>query len=358
MQKLKLKLFYVILAIPIVAFTSVNARSRVFTPDDTRIRYTGRIDFSNPLLPRLWDSGSYIQLAFDGRDCDVYINDQELGGSNHNYLEIVVDDTILQRIQTTGRTNIIKAVRGLEKGMHTLLICKNTESGIGFIEFAGVKCRDLGDLPAKPEHHIELIGNSITCGSGSDLSKVPCGSGQWYDQQNAYMSYGPVAARLLNADWMLSSVSGIGLIHSCCNMSITMPQVYDKVDMRDDSIEWDFSQFTPDVVIICLGQNDGIQDSVAFCSAYVGFINKIRGYYPRAEIICLSSPMADEHLLPVLKNYINSIASYVYKEGDTRVRRFFFSRSFNNGCGGHPDIAQHQEMALELAAYIRKVMKW
>jgi lysophospholipase L1-like esterase len=128
--------------------------------------------------------------------------------------------------------------------------------------------------------------------------------------------------------------------------------------MRDDSIEWDFSQFTPDVVTICLGQNDGIQDSAAFCSAYVGFINKIRGYYPRAEIICLSSPMADEHLLPVLKNYINSIASYVYREGDTRVRRFFFSRSFNNGCGGHPDIAQHQEMALELAAYIRKVMQW
>jgi lysophospholipase L1-like esterase len=48
-----------------------------------------------------------------------------------------------------------------------------------------------------------------------------------------------------------------------------MPQVFDKVNMRIDSIPWDFKQYTPDVVTITLGQNDGIQDSVAFCSDYV-----------------------------------------------------------------------------------------
>ncbi|MEZ4931043.1 MAG: hypothetical protein R2788_02790 [Saprospiraceae bacterium] len=48
-------------------------------------------------------------------------------------------------------------------------------------------------------------------------------------------------------------------------MDVVMPPVFDNVDMRYDSIEWDFSKYQPDVLTICLGQNDGVQDSTAFC---------------------------------------------------------------------------------------------
>src|SRR5690606_17269343 len=116
---------------------------------------------------------------------------------------------------------------------------------------------------------IEFIGNSITCGMGNDASAIACNTREWYDQHNAYMAYGPLTARKLNARWQLTAESGIGLIHSCCNKKTTMPQVFDKINVADDTIAWDFSRYQPDVVTVCLGQNDGIQDSTAFCNAYV-----------------------------------------------------------------------------------------
>ncbi|RYE16974.1 MAG: acetyl xylan esterase, partial [Sphingobacteriaceae bacterium] len=207
-------------------------------------------------------------------------------------------------------------------------------------------------------HKIEYIGDSITCGTGSDLSTVDCDKGQWYDQHNAYMSYGPTSARSLNAQWVLSSVSGIGLIHSCCDMKLLMPQVFDKVNQRQDTIKWNFSRYQPDVVTICLGQNDGVQDSAKFTNAYISFIKNIRSHYPAASIVCLTSPMGDFTLTKALKNYLTGIVNAVNKSGDKNVSKYFFSKRFMHGCGTHPDLAEHQVMAMEVASYIKKLKKW
>ena len=209
-----------------------------------------------------------------------------------------------------------------------------------------------------PQRRIEFIGNSITCGAGSDQSVVPCGKGVWHDQHNAFLSYGPVVARSLNAQWVLSAVSGIGLIHSCCGLQITMPQVFDKIDLRGDSLAWDFAAYQPDVVTICLGQNDGIQDSVTFCSAYVSFIEQLRSHYPRAQFILLTSPMGDAKLTTALKNYLSGIKHAMKKKGDKKVDCYFYSKQYHNGCDGHPDLAEHQSIAAELGSFIKKKMKW
>ena len=172
------------------------------------------------------------------------------------------------------------------------------------------------------------------------------------------MSYGPTTARALDAQWQLTAVSGLGLIYSCCNIGITLPQVYDKVMLRDDSLKWDFTKYTPDVVTICIGQNDGKRDSVAFCGAYVNFINDIRSHYPKANIVCLNSPMANAELTPILKNYIAGIVQALNNNGDKKVSYFFFNRNFNDGCGGHPSMAQHVLIADELAGYIKTLKGW
>ena len=204
---------------------------------------------------------------------------------------------------------------------------------------------------------IEFIGNSITCGTGSDQSDIPCGKGVLHDQQNAYLSYGPIIARQLNAQWSLGAVSGIGLIHSCCNMDIVMPLVFDKIDLWGGSLKWDFANYQPDVVTVCLGQNDGIQDSTIFCSAYISFIKTLRRYYPAAQIILLTSPMGDETLTPVLKRYLSGVKNVMWKT-DKKVDIYFYSKRYHNGCGGHPDLAEHILMAQELGAFIKDTMKW
>lgn len=329
-----------------------------FPADHPYIQYTGRIDFTHPQKPIFWQPGVYIKAAFLGTFCYLIVNDEVLWGNNHNYIEVVIDDTILHRVQTKSKTDTIKIATGLRNGPHTIILCKNTEAGIGYLAFDGLLCSQLLPLPPQPDKKIEFIGNSITCGMGSDLSQVPCNKGQWYDQHNAYLSYGPLTARALNAQWMLSSVSGIGLIHSCCNMDITMPQVYDKVNMRIDSIKWNFSKYTPDAVAICLGQNDGIQDSAKFANAYVQFIQTIRSHYPQAAIICLTSPMADSALRAYMEKSLTGIVNYLHKNGDDKVYRYFFSKRYHHGCGDHPDLQEHKQIADELTVYLKRVLHW
>lgn len=332
--------------------------ARFFAADHAQIRYMGRVDFSDPKKPTFWASGVTVQATFIGPSCDVMLADEVPGGSNHNYIDVIVDDQKPVRLQLRSNMDTLTVAKGLSAGEHTVTICKNTESGIGYLQFIGLRCQQLADLPPRPSRKIEFIGNSITCGTGMDLSEVPCGKGKWQDQHNAYMAYGPRIARQVNAEYQLTSVSGIGLIHSCCNLNITMPDVFDKVNQRANAVSWDFSRYTPDAVTICLGQNDGIQDSTAFCGAYVRFIGTIRGHYPQARIICLTSPMANAALTKGLKAYLTSIVTYLNTQGDKQVYPFFFSRSYNSGCDQHPDMAEHELIANELTPYLKQVMGW
>jgi hypothetical protein len=329
-----------------------------FTADNPNIQYTGRIDFSNPKLPRAWAPGVYLKAKFAGTFCNVLVNDQAVGGNTFNYFEIIVDDTIMYRVQTTGNENVIKVVKDLANKEHTIVVCKNTEANIGYIEFKGLVCSELLTLPAKPVRKIECYGNSITCGTGSDQSSVKCGSGRWHDQHNAYLSYGPTTARALNAQWQLTSYSGIGLIRSCCNIAFTMPDIFDKLNLMPDGINWESNRYVPDVVTICLGQNDGIQDSVAFCSAYAKLLKNIRSKYLNAQLVCLTSPMADAKLTTVMKNYLTGVVGNLNASGDKNVHKFFFSRSFNSGCDNHPSLEEHKLIAGELTNYLKKLMNW
>jgi len=331
---------------------------QVFMPNNPKIQYTGRIDFTNPLKPRFWSPAVYIQAKFKGTSCTIMLNDEVLYGGSHNYVEVVIDNQQPVRLQTTGKTNTIEVAKNLPNTVHTITICKDTESGIGYLEFTGIQCDELLAMPAKPVRKIEYIGDSITCGSSLDMSSVACGAGKWYDQHNAYMSYGPITSRALNAQYVLSSVSGIGMIHSCCDMKIVMPRVFDKINMRTDSIKWNFTNYQPNVVTVCLGQNDGIQDSTAFCSAYVKFLGDIRSHYPRADIVCLTSPMGDSTLNIVLKKYITAVNRQVSQAGDKKVTHYFFSKRYFHGCGTHPDMAEHKQIATELTAYLKRLKGW
>jgi hypothetical protein len=328
-----------------------------FQPDNEFIQYIGRIDFSNRALPRFWAPGVYIRTAFNGTECEIIINDEMLWGNSHNYVSVVIDDQPVKRIKLTSKVNTLRFA-DLIDGDHSILICKTTESGIGYLEFGGIKCKKLLPPPSPGQHRIEFIGNSITCGMGSDQSVIPCDKAEWYDQHNAYMGYGPLTARALQADWMLTAVSGIGLIKSCCNLPLVMPEVYDKINLRENKIEWRFGEYTPDVVTICLGQNDGIQDSTVFCNAYSKFIKTIRGHYPNAFIVCLTSPMADEKLMPVMKRYLTGIMENARKNNDPNVYSYFFKKQYKNGCGYHPDLAEHVEIAAELTAFIKELKQW
>ncbi|WP_245925494.1 SGNH/GDSL hydrolase family protein [Arcticibacter pallidicorallinus] len=341
-----------------ISFAKEKNNQKFYPASSQAFLFTGRVDFTNPSLPRFYSPGVYVQGRFKGSSCEIEVNDEVLYGTSHNFITVVIDDGAPTRIKLSGKTNKIRIAENLSDKTHTFLLCKSTESGIGYIEFVGVRCDTLLPPPESKSRKVEFIGNSITCGMGADVS-FPCnGTGAWYDQHNAYMSYGPLTARSLHADWVLSAVSGIGLIHSCCDMDIKMPQVFDKMNMRENTGTWDFSQYQPDVVTVCLGQNDGIQDSTAFCDAYIAFLKQLRTHYPRATILCLTSPMASRDLLAFLKTNLGAVINEMKTTGDDNVYSYAFSKRFYKGCGEHPDLSEHEEIAGELSKVIKRIKRW
>lgn len=350
--------FILFCSLMISAFNIQAAGQKWYSPAHPFIRYMGRIDFTRPELPRFWQPGVTFSFRFKGDDALIYLNDEQLWGANQNYIELVVDGQAV-RLQTKGKKDTLSVKPWLgQSSTHTVILCKNTEANIGYLELAGISCEKLLKLPAAPKRKIESFGNSITCAASADLSGIPCGKGKWQDQHNAWMSYASITARQVNAQVHLSSVSGIGLMHSCCNLNIVMPQVFDKVSMRNDTIAWDFNRYQPDLVTICLGQNDGIQDSVAFTANYISFINRLRTYYPQTRFLLLSSPMADHSLREFLRARLQEVVKHFKESGDPKVSLHVFEKSYTGGCDYHPSVAEHQLIADELTVVVKKLMKW
>ncbi|MEI9946860.1 MAG: SGNH/GDSL hydrolase family protein [Chitinophagaceae bacterium] len=216
---------------------------------------------------------------------------------------------------------------------------------------------------------IEFIGNSITCGMSNDTKEIPCGTGKWYDQHNAYWAYGPRVARTLNADFLLSAVSGIGMYRNWNSLSPTMPQVYESAYLDIDSAQrWNFNNYIPDVVSICLGTNDLSNgdgkkerlpfDSSAYIKTYVEFIGTIYRHYPSTQIALLTSPMiagsSGELLLACLQS-VKEKSKALYA-GKPVIEIFKFKPMVPKGCGSHPDIDDHQVLANELLPFFSKLL--
>ena len=318
--------------------------------------YVGRIDFSDKRAPRFWAPGVYIQARFSGSFCEIALNDEGFlkEATEHNYIEVAIDSLPVQRIHLTGKSNKLVVARKLRKGNHTITICKTTETKIGYLEFIGLRVEKL--LPTKKKkHRIEFIGDSMTCGNGMDNDSIKCGERHWFDQHCAYISYGPSLARRLNADWMLTSVSGYGMSRSCCNNTKTIPDVYDYTDLSQATIPWKKSQYKPNLISVCLGQNDGKQKVDVFTAAYLKFLKKLRKTHPKATILILDSPMAKESFKP----YLDSMLQIVYSEfKDKNTWIYFYKKRYHNGCVGHPDKVEHELITEELYGFLKPKLKW
>lgn len=338
---------------------SLSAKEKInfFKADNVNLRYMGRVDFSEKAHPKMWASAAEVSFTFKGTRCGVLLTDEHLYGKSYNYINIIIDGKH-SRVKLSTPSDTIWIAAGLKNTVHQVTIAKSTEAGIGYIRLDGLLCNKLIKTVLASARKIESFGDSITSGMGNDTSTIGCHKAEWYDQTNGFMSYAAITGRALKAQYHLTSVSGIGLIHSCCDMDIVMPEVYDKISLRDNKLLWNFTSYQPGVVTICLGQNDGVQDSSKFCKAYINFVEKLRVHYPSATIILLSSPMADATLLAAQKKYLAAVSNYFATKGDDNVYRFIFSRQSIAGCDSHPSIAEHEQIASELTAYIKSIKKW
>ena len=314
----------------------------------------------------LISSACQVGFSFEGTTFSIQVSLPS--GLHHNYLQYELDGVYQKRISIDSALKEPLVITA-PAGKHTIWIYKATEpyAAIFIRSVNAQNCKAL-QRPAAPL--IEFIGNSITCGAAADVSEVPCGAGEYHDQHNAYMAYGPRVARALGVNYIMSSVSGIGIYRNWNSDGPTMPQVYEKADFQLQSQQgWHFSTYSPQIISIALGTNDFSDgdgktprkpfDSAVFVQQYIQFVQQVKSKYPTAQISLLSSAMLHDRKRSLLQNCLSAVKEKVDAlfPSAKPVALHFFQPMQARGCTGHPSVADHEILANELIPFYRKLLK-
>lgn len=355
-------LLFLLILVSSFSFAQKTAENQSF------FDYDGRIEKFADNKAVLVGAASSVSFEFIGDSCSVSLQSVE---DHQNYVSIELDGNYIGRVRIEKgeiKNYPIKASNG--KKTHHLSIYKATEAANGGVLFAGTTAKLTKNSASKKKKKIELIGDSITCGYGNDLSTIPCGSGDWYDQHNGYWAYGPVLSRVLNVDFVLSSVSGYGMYRNWNDEhenEPNIPDVYENLYLNKDSSKpYDFA-FQPDLVSICLGTNDlsdgdGKKTRLPFneekyVSNYIDFIKTVYTHAPNTRIILLSSPMVSgEKNVTFIKCLKKVIQAFENDKTHKPIVLFEFKPMSPKGCGYHPDIADDKVMADQLIPVFKKLL--
>jgi len=316
----------------------------------------------------LISSGVHFSFSFQGKDCKLLYSLPDK--NNHSYLQYEIDDKYQRRIRIEGNSKTPLLIDAGHDGKHTVTIYKTTEATSGSIIIEGIEAASVKSVPPARLPLIEFIGNSITCGAAADTADMPCGVGQYHDYHNAYFAYGPRVARALKTNFILNSVSGIGIYRTWNKEFPSMPLVYEKLHFEPGETQlWDYKKYSPAIVSIALGTNDlsngdGVNrrlpfDSAAFVNHYVRFIQQVRSHYPDAQLALLSSPMVTGRNGRLLENSLLVVKQKVERlfPSSKPIALHFFKSIPPHGCGGHPGVEDHAIMAAELVPFFKNLLR-
>lgn len=364
---MKLKYALLLLFIPAL-FTVALAGGKTDTLTANKLKPYGRYLYNSNKELELISSAVHFGVSFAGTTCKIYTSLPDEHA--HSYLQYELDGVYQKRIRVEGNATEPVTIVAPTAGKHEVWIYKCTEATTGAIRISKIAGADVKPLKVNKAPLIEFIGNSITCGAAADASETPCGTGDYHDQHNAYMAYGPRIARALGANYMLSSVSGIGVYRNWNSDAPTMPQVYEQVDFSPNNpVKWNFNTYSPKVVSIALGTNDFSNgdgkrprkpfDPAEFTATYVKFVKLVKSKYPNARIALLSSPMVKLKNGKTLEDCITAVRDKInaaYPQSKP-VAVFFFPPMEAHGCGGHPSVEDHGIMAQQAGAFFKELME-
>lgn len=336
--------------------------------NDNRIRYSGRIDNSNPKKPIFIYPCSCLEFRFFGTGVKIVITNQHQ--FYDNYVGIIVDGIQTKiLLNETGLTDL-HICENLEEKEHTVMLFKRMDACHRFTieKLELVEEGQLLDMPYSSSRKIEFYGDSVSAGEVSEAVEYmgkedPIHNGEY---SNSWYSYAWITARKLDAKIHNIAQGGIALLDNTGWFDAPnykgIESTWDKLNYNDKLGEitpWDFNLYTPHVVIVAIGQNDNhpkdymkedmeSEQSVYWREHYKGFVLNLRKVYPKAYII-LTTTILNHH-----ENWDKSIERICGEIEDEKISHFLYS---NNGCGtpGHIRIMEAEKMADELTNYIQSL---
>lgn len=334
-------------------------------PTHPAINYVGRVDRSNPNEVRFDWPGVSIGCFFTGDQIGI-----SLEGGWKSYFNLFIDGELISVFTAPHDTTLFFQPTN-DAAYHELLLTKRTEADMGMVRFKGFILDEKAEIltsSQESERRIEFIGNSITCGYGTEGANRDERFSA--ETENNYKSYAAILARAFNADAHYIAHSGIGMVRnygdekSVSDPKTTMPGRYDRTLDNDTTLLWDFSQWKAHCVVINLGTNDFSTqphpDRDSFQNAYKGLIAKVRSTHGDVPIFCVVGPMINEPCF----SYVKELTHYYRTEvKDTNV---YFAGLPDNllndgvdlGSDWHPSYKGQLKIAAQLLDPIATVMDW
>ncbi|HEY8906675.1 MAG TPA: SGNH/GDSL hydrolase family protein [Rhodoferax sp.] len=347
----------------------------ISTADNPNIRYTGRVDHSDPRAPSFAFPGVCIEACFEGHEISLLLSDT----GDQNYFEVEIDNLPPQVFQSAKGLTTWAVAAHLTSGPHTVRIVKRTEALCGVTTFHGFQLADGARLvaPAAPlGKRLEFIGDSITCGYGNMVSTYhPQDFPFTPANENNSLSWGALTAQALDAQYVAVAYSGRGLMRNFDGTEAgTLPEIYASIfPDTPGKAAWDMAAYCPDVLVINLGTNDyysqltrkDLSDEAfdaRFADTYRHFLTRLRQHHgPTTRMVCAVGPMlsddADNRFWSRIQSAVSGVVDNVRSQGDLRVYYLVLSpQEPPFGEDWHPSAATHARMAKTTAEYIRPLL--
>jgi len=358
-----------------------------FKPNKENVKIIGRTLYQNGSL---WVShtDSSIEFKFIGKICIIVISTDSIYGSlskeNPAHIFVYGDDKLC--IDTITTESVMELNVEFDKVTeHIVRLMKVSECHKGTIYINEIKTdSDIIKPTAAKTKKIEFIGDSITCAFGALDTE-----GEFTTRtEDGTKSYAYKVAQKFDADYSIFGFSGYGVYSGFSfdgirNTGFLLPPFYDKLgDLKWNEehpeattivmtdVDWDASEFVPDLIVINLGTNDSNYiktinnektrevEKVNFCLEYKKFIEHVRSIHPDSEILCTLGVMGQE-LFPLIENSVNTYRS---ETNDHKINIFKFNvqNIEKNGIGllDHPNVLSQVDAANELIEEIEKRYGW
>lgn len=336
--------------------------------DREELVYSGRIDFHDPKHPEWVFPATALRFRFYGKRASLWVTNRR--DYWKNTLGAVVDGAQLRFDLNNARETELRLIDEAADGEHDVLVFKRMD-GCHEVVLERLELSEGSRLlpaPARPARRMEVYGDSVSAGELSEAvhrtgMTDPAHGGEF---SNSWYSYAWLTARRLGAELHDIAQGGIALLDGTGWFrepnAVGMESVWNTVHYSPAfgvCTPWDFSRWTPQVVIVAIGQNDSHpsdymaenpngEQAARWRGAYRDFLGKLRETYPKARIICCTT------LLEHNAAWDDAIGRVCREMHDAGISQYRFRRN-GRGTPGHLRIPEAEEMAAELSAYIESL---
>lgn len=322
------------------------------------VRYYGRWDKMTDGSIRTGRGSTYLRTDFTGTCLTVLLSN---AGENVIWWRISIDDGEFRRFKPEGEETVL--VKDLAPQRHSVLLVRDTEGYGGLSTIKGFKTDGTIIKPPKLERKIEFIGDSVLAGAFAE------GPGDYWEQENGYMSFGPQLARMLHAEWSVIATSGEGVVLNAsaedAGDQTHALQDYLSPFNSDEEINR-LNNMKPQLIMINHGANDFEAPKPPlpeqFIKGYMEVIMRVRKNNPQAVIICVEPVPRESGSIarPLIKRAVKQLK----REGMANLHfislnkkgQLLLDEDFADG--EHPLISGHTKIAEQLKNKVASLMQW